>query len=268
MKPGIMLYVNCKKADLYEQIRTLVEIGVEHTFVNVGCCDIDNVLRYMKEVGLTCDNLHSEYAGNFRGEDCTMQDICFEGDAGDRMLEILMENVDKCKEHGVPVLVVHSPVTEPEVAKNETTARRYTALGDYAREKGITLAFENISYTENVEYALSLVPDAKFCWDCGHENCRRKDEKPMPLFGKKVAALHIHDNFLDYDHHLIPFDGKIDFDEVAHALADSGFDGTLMLEIPYGANEYLSRDESYKAFALRAKTAAEKVIELVKNYRR
>ncbi len=268
MEPGIMLYVNCKKTDVYEQIRTLAEIGVRHTFINVGYPEIDNALKYMKELGITCDNLHSEYRGNFRGEDCSMQDICFEGTKGDRMLEILMDNVDKCAEHNIPVLVVHSPVTEPNLAKNEVTATRYIALGDYARKKGITLAFENIAYTENVEYAFSLVPDAKFCWDCGHQHCRRKDGKPMPLFAKKVVALHVHDNFFEKDHHMIPFDGKIDFEEVGRELAESGFDGTLMLEILYGANEYNSTEPTYRQFALKAKAAAEKIIGIVEKYRK
>ena len=114
---------------------------------------------------------------------------------------------------------------------------------------------------------MSLVPDAKFCWDCGHEYSRLADEKPMPLFRDKLAALHVHDNFITSDDHLIPFTGKVDFDYVGKELAQSQFNGTLMLEILYGRNEKYSNEPSYRDFALKAKHAAEKVIKIVEKYR-
>ena len=112
---------------------------------------------------------------------------------------------------------------------------------------------------------MALVPDAGFCWDCGHEFSRLVDEKPMPFFGNKLKALHIHDNFLTNDDHRIPVTGKADFEYVGRELAKSGFDGTLMLEILYrgGSSEY----PTYKDFAIKAKAAAEKVIDIVNKYR-
>ena len=50
-------------------------------------------------------------------------------------------------------------------------------------------------------------------------------------------------------------------------LAESGYDGTLMLEILYGRNEKYSNEPTYKDFALKAKHAAEKVIEIAKRYK-
>ena len=147
---------------------------------------------------------------------------------------------------------------QTEIAVNDIAKERYTAIGDYARQKGVTIAFENLKYTKNLEYIMSIVPDAKFCWDCGHEYSRLVDDKPMPLFGKKLAALHIHDNFFTQDKHLIPFTGKIDFENVGKQLAESGYDGTLMLEILYGGNEENSVEPTYKDYALKAKRAAEK----------
>ena len=131
----------------------------------------------------------------------------------------------------------------------------------------MTIAFENLKYTENLKYLMSLIPDAKFCWDCGHEYSRLVDEKPMPLFKDRLAALHIHDNFIKTDNHLIPFTGKVDFDYVGRELAVSGFNGTLMLEILYGKNEQSSTEPTYEDFAIKAKRAAEKIIDIVEIYR-
>ena len=89
----------------------------------------------------------------------------------------------------------------------------------------------------------------------------------MPLFKDKLVALHVHDNFIKTDDHLIPFMGKVDFDHVGRELAESGFDGTLMLEILYGRNELSSTEPTYKDFAIKAKMAAEKVIDIVERYK-
>lgn len=262
MEAGIMLHVDCK-TDVYEQIKVLKEIGIRRTFINAKHPEIDDVLRTIKEAGMICDNLHSEYKGTCNGVSFTMNDVSKEGTAGDMMAAQIRRNIDKCAEHNIPVIVVHPSNDLPEAAINDIARERYTALGDYAREKGVTIAFENVIYTENLKYVMSLVPDAKFCWDCGHEYSRLKGERPMPLFGKKLAALHIHDNYLTQDKHMIPFTGKIDFEKVGKQLAESGYDGTLMLEIMYGGNEENSSESTYKEYALKAKHAAEKIIEIV-----
>lgn len=66
---------------------------------------------------------------------------------------------------------------------------------------------------------------------------------------------------------LFLFLGKVDFEYVGRELAESGYDGTLMLEILYGRNEKYSNELTYKDFALKAKHAAEKVIKIVEKYR-
>ena len=79
--------------------------------------------------------------------------------------------------------------------------------------------------------------------------------------GNRLSALHIHDNDLKNDNHSIPFDGSIDFEEVAKDLADSKYDVTLMLEILYGgempAKEYYSK----------AVDSARKLVKMVESYR-
>ena len=267
MEAGIMLYVGCK-VDVYEQINTLKEIGVRRTFINAKHPEIDKVLDYIKESGLICDNLHAEYEMIYNGEKIRIDELGREGKAGEAMLEKIKGNIDACARNNIPVIVVHPSYDSPELAKNSIAKERYTEIGNYARQKGVTVAFENLKYTKNLEFVMSLVPDAKFCWDCGHEYSRLADHKPMPLFGDRLAALHIHDNFIENDDHLIPFTGKVDFDYVGKQLADHGYDGTLMLEILYGKNNEYSNGPTYKEFALKAKNAAEKVIEIVNRYKK
>lgn len=266
MEPGIMLYIGCK-VDIYEQIRILKEIGVHRTFVNAKHPEIDKVITAIKEAGMICDNLHSEYLITYEGETHAIEEMCNPGIYGELLKERILKNIDTCAKHNIPVIVVHAPHALPEISINEYAKKRYTEIGNYAREKGVKIAFENTKYTENLEYLMSLVPDAGFCWDCGHEHCHLVGEKPMKLFGKRLAALHIHDNCLTADNHYIPFTAKIDFDGVGKELAESGYDGTLMLEIMYGGGKGNSTEPTYKDFALKAKSAAERIIEIVNRYR-
>ncbi len=266
MEAGIMLYIGCK-VDVYEQIKILKEIGVLHTFVNAKHPELERVLEAVNEAGIVCDNLHSEYRFVSNDEVYVVQDMCRPEAKGDIMAERIMLNIRKCAENNIPVIVIHPPYDEPEISINEYTRQRYTAIGDYARKMGVTIAFENLAYTKNLEYVMSLVPDSKFCWDCGHEYSRLKDEKPMPKFAEKLAALHIHDNSIVKDDHHIPYTGKVDFEDVGRRLAESGYDGTIMLEILYGSNEGNSTEPTYKDFALKAKVAAERLIEAVKKYK-
>ena len=266
MEPGIMLYIDCK-VDVFTQIRVLQEIGIRRTFLNAKHPQIDRVIRAIREAGLTCDNLHAEYVFTQDGEKFHVDDLSREGPKGDRMAARIMENIDVCARHGIPLIVVHPSYDPPALAKNDFARQRYTAIGNYAREKAVAIAFENLKYTENLAFLMELVPDAKFCWDCGHEYSRLADQKPMPLFRDRLAALHIHDNFVTNDDHLIPFTGKVDFDAVGRELAQSGFDGTLMLEILYGRNPAYSNEPTYRDFALKAQAAAQRIIHIVEKYR-
>lgn len=110
-------------------------------------------------------------------------------EAGEKMLKKIIKNIDTCAKHNIPVIVVHPSNELPELAINETAKERYTAIGDYARKNGVTIAFENVIFTKNLEYIMSLVPDAKFCRDCGHEHSRLIGKRPMTLFGKKLIEI-------------------------------------------------------------------------------
>ena len=72
-----------------------------------------------------------------------------------------------------------------------------------------------------------------FCWDCGHESCFTPGRQYMPIFGKYLVCTHLHDNHGVYnkDEHLIPFDGSMDMELAARQIKESGYEGSLMLEI-------------------------------------
>lgn len=264
MEPGIMLYIDCV-VSLEEQIRTLAEAGVKKTFINNKCPDMDRVMELMKQHGIVCEFFHSHFKMTADGEAITIDDLCRPGKKGEQMLEQLKRDVLACVKYHVPTLVVHIPHYETALEENACCKQRYQELSVFAEQNGVALAFENMHHMENLDYIFSLLPDAKFCWDCGHQHCRTPDAEPMEQYGHKVAALHIHDNHLTADEHLIPFEGLIDFHKVARALAASGYNGALMLETKY-QGEY-ARSMSYQEYVAKAAGAARQIIDLVEQYR-
>ena len=264
MEPGIMLYINCKEASVEEQIRVLKEIGVKKTFLSASHPRLSEVISLVKENDIICETLHGVFN---EPEGYTAESLHKPGKAGDIMLERLLNNILNCVKYNVPILVLHLPGESILNVKNEYSKLRYNKLGDFAQENGITLAFENTGKcVENFKYISELIPNAMFCWDNAHEKLFSCGEKVLSQLGDKLVALHITDSNLCTDDHMIPFDGKIDFENVASELAKTDFDGTIMLESIFSGKYY--ENMLYKDFAMRAKSAAEEIIKMVEKNKR
>ena len=75
--------------------------------------------------------------------------------------------------------------------------------------------------------------------------------------GKSLAATHIHDNFGNDDHHLIPGNGITNWKIVMPALKMIGYDGPLMLEVVY------PEDSTLESFLKYSYASIERLEELM-----
>ena len=247
-----------------EQAKNLKKVGINRIFLRSENARLDDAIKYFKKYGIICETLHAPYD--------KINDMWYEGEAGEAMLLRLLDGVDKCAKYEIPVLITHVSSGRPMAPITKIGEERYKRLVDYAGEKGVRVAFENLRYSENLSYAIKCNPKAGFCWDTGHENCFTPGEKFMPIFGERLIALHIHDNMgiVDSDDHLLPFDGAIDFDEVAKEIAKSGYNGTLMLEVSKESKrngKYIYEDISVEEFYEKAAKALKKLLDMVEKYK-
>ncbi|MBO5059620.1 MAG: sugar phosphate isomerase/epimerase [Clostridia bacterium] len=263
MEIGISLF---SRMPYKEQIKCMKAVGVSRTFIDshtLESDEFDDVMACLAKNDIICETMHSPFD--------KINDMWKEDETGDAMLQRLLDSVDKCVKYNVPVLVVHVSSGRPMPEINEIGNARYKKLIDHAREKGVKIALENLRYLENLEHLMKLFPDAGFCWDCGHEYCATPGVRYMPLFGDRLAALHIHDNscVLDSDDHVLPFDGKIDMETVASDIAANGYKGTLMLEISkfvkYGGEQIYEALTNEQFFA-KAAEAARRLAAMVEEY--
>ena len=246
---------------LEEQIRLMKENGFTATFVGNEYEDFDRDVTAFQQAGIAVETIHAPFDG--------INDLWLPGEAGDKMLARLINCLEDAKRHEIPLIVVHlSSGINPPIVSDVGNAR-LKKLMEASRETGVPIAFENQRKMANLALMFEYYPDAVFCWDTGHEACFTPGWEYMPFFGKKLAALHVHDNTAEFDkdYHMLPFDGKIDFDRVARQIAASPFRGTLMLEAHRGASD-LYDDMTAEEYYRRAGAAARKLADMVEEYRK
>lgn len=257
-KIGIMLDSR-KDMEADRYIRMAAELGFNTVFSGVKAPEVmDERAELLSKVGMTYDTLHAPFGH--------INDIWFAGEAGETMYTELTDCVDACVRSDAPIAVVHLSSGNQAPPPTDIGRGRFIDLVEYAAGKGIKIAFENQRKLGNLAWAFEEFVQAEnvgFCWDCGHEACFTPGRQYMPLFGDRLICTHIHDNNGVYneDLHRLPFDGKIDYDRVARQIRESGYKGSLSLEV-MGYKDYYE-NISGEEFLTRAAAAAKRLREMV-----
>lgn len=224
MKIGMNLLDSMPQQDC---IKLMAELGFQATFTG----DFDEAYHYsvandLAKYGIEYETIHAPFNGI----------NAMWGDDGEQMYARLTHTVDMCALSGAGIAIIHLSSGDNAPSINEVGMSRFTRLVEYASKKGVKIAFENQRKIANLAWALETFKDSDnvgFCWDCGHEGCFTPGREYMPIFGNQLICTHIHDNMGIYngDDHMIPFDGRLNFDKVADHLRKSGYNGSLMLEV-------------------------------------
>ena len=243
--------------DIDLQIRLMQTNGFEATFVKAEHPGVEEMLHAIRTAGIVCESVHAPLGKE-------LNDLWYEGEAGEHMLARQKRSVDLCARYAIPVMVVHLSSGVPAPRISDIGYRRFKALVDYADEHGVKIAFENQRYLANIAFAFEQFPTAGFCWDVGHEGVFANNRRYMPLFGHLLTQLHVHDNFGPgtRDVHIIPYDGSIDYERVAQSIAAVDYDRSLMLELCAPASDVYdgwTPEQYYKHAAEGARRLADRV---------
>ncbi len=172
----------------------------------------------------------------------------------------LKRAIECTAEAGGKICVIH-----PDNNKGaEENAQMYFELLPFAKECGVKIATENMwkwdetkghsvfaacATPESFCAHLDAVDDDYFvaCLDIGHAEMKGSETSAAEMIkalGKRLQALHIHDNDKLRDSHQIPFSMDINFEEVIGALKEIRYSGYLTLE----ADQYLSKYTAENVF--------------------
>lgn len=257
METGINLFCYNNEISIDRQIELMQQNGFKNTFMLSDCAELtDETVGKLKSADITLATLHAPFRG--------INAIWKAGEAGDKVLESLIDGVRKCDKYNIPVLVVHLSSKYPPPMISDIGIQRFRRLMERAQTSGVVIAYENQRCLSNISLMIEQFEAARFCWDTGHEGCFTSGWEYMPLFGYKLATVHIHDNLgvKDSDEHLLPYDGKLDFGKVAIHLAKANYDGCIMLEVFRGnSNKYdaTTAEEYYTRAAAAANRLAKEV---------
>lgn len=240
--------------------QTISELGFTALFSGMYAIEKhDDLANQLAKYGVTFENLHAPFGH--------INDIWLSGEGGDQMLKELIACVDRCHHSAIPYMVVHLSSGDNAPPVTDLGRARFEQLVDHAIGKNVSIAFENQRKLANLAWAMETFgPDKHvgFCWDCGHEGCFTPGREYMPLFGNRLMGTHIHDNFgvLNQDCHLVPFDGALNFNRIARQIRESGFTGSLLLElIPQKTPSYMQMKPT--DYLEHAATAAKRLREMV-----
>ena len=192
--------------------------------------------RIGNDCGIVCNQSHAPFPSRAKG-----------------MEKYIMRAIECTALAGGKICIVH-----PDNDKSaEENAEFYARLLPLAKDCGVKIAAENMwNWNAAEDHAAPAAcssaqdflrheeaADDEYlvaCLDIGHAEMRglgTSAEEMIAVLGKKLQALHIHDNDKWHDSHALPYTMQIDFAGIAAALKKAGYEGDFTLE----ADTYLRR---------------------------
>lgn len=164
-------------------------------------------------------------------------------------VELIRNRIDLAVATGSPNVVLHLDVTDEAFASPEATDaffrpvfESFDELAPVCRETGVVIAIENLfgkADGSNWLEAFGRLFDRYgadvlgLCYDSGHWELQDPGGlSVLERFGDRLVATHLHDNWGIGDDHLLPGDGRLDWDAIIRATAATPYTPPLNFETP------------------------------------
>lgn len=215
-------------------------------------------LECIRANGLTISQAHAPFPAYIPGHPELLE----------YMIGIYTRCIELCDHAGCKYLVIHGICLLESDTENTPESiealnwHLYESLIPTLQKHNVTVCLENLfswnSYAvegvcadphEAVRYIDMLNKTAgkeafALCLDTGHLQLLGKTFRSyMPILGKRIRALHIHDNDGRMDRHLAPLTGKINWTSFCNTLRQIGYAGDLSFETFQQARAALGFDE-------------------------
>jgi len=222
-----------------ERLQAIKDAGFEATGLgwDEDAGNIHEQPDMARKIGLQIDHIHA----SFRKYDSNQ--LWIDNLEGEDYQNLLINGIEDCKIHNVPVMVAHLSRSKNIINVTEIGLQRIAKIVETAERKNVKVAFENIVFHEHLNNVFEYFTSTHvgLCYDSGHENAysnygNNSDYDLLELFKDRVFALHIHDNYGEHDSHLLPFDGTIDWNKKMQAIKLCTNVNYFTLEVGYEGN--------------------------------
>jgi len=219
-----------------------------HHFVPWEPAQVDAVMRRLRGSSLMPVSMHAPFGGRLDLSDADPHRL-------HDTLQTLLATAEALAHLGGQVLVTHATDVprngEDVMARLDRAARALRVLMQGCQQWGIALAIESPlphligGHPDEFAWLLNqLGPDARVCLDTGHTHLGGHWRRFVEIAGSRLTHVHAHDNHGQFDDHLPPGDGQIDWREIASTLEQANYRGWIMLELQCPAEPlagYVSR---------------------------
>ena len=173
----------------------------------------------------------------------------------DYMIEVYKKVILLCDHYACKNLVIHGislAITDkentPDTVK-QLNMKLYSSLIPTLLKCNVTVCLENLftwdgcachAVCSDPQEAVAYIDELNalagkevfgFCLDTGHAALLGRDFRCIvPVLGKRIKCLHVHDNDGRVDRHLAPMTGKLNWNYFCDSLRDIGYDCDLNFE--------------------------------------
>lgn len=140
--------------------------------------------------------------------------------------------IDICSEQGINKLVLHlNRLTQDEYV-NDILVDSLTEINDYAKQKGVIVAIENIGRPDDFEMIFDKIKDLHFCFDSSHASLEGDTKgRILNKYIDRLVCTHFSDNDGVKDRHWILGKGIIDFNSMEKILREGNYTGRINCEV-------------------------------------
>lgn len=203
---------------------------------------LDRQIQTAQAVGLPITQGHAHFYGV---EHCEL----LSPEEQEHRDKTILRDIEAAGLCGICWLVVHPQSYCDEVYYSrkislEKNMEMFQRLGDAAAKHGVGIAIENMFIRTMPKFAAScddlielvdrLGDDKVFgiCWDTGHGNLNHVDQAAaVKQMGKRLVCLHVNDNKGQWDDHILPYQGTIQWESFMKALGQIDYRGEFTYEI-------------------------------------
>lgn len=199
----------------------------------------EKLKSYIDEIEIACNQAHAPFDFKYG----------MKMDETEPTYTAIVRSIESAAILGAENIVVHAISGMPENEFEEYNLEFYRSLAPYAEKAGIHIAVENLfkwspenglyprilGTPEELSSFIKKLDSDVFtaCIDVGHAAITQTEPEDFisGMSGGIVKALHIQDTNYITDCHTIPYLGRINWDNVAEALKNKGYDGDLTFEV-------------------------------------
>ena len=199
--------------------------------------------EWLRETGLALHGIHAPIAQSMAGGDQWGEAISNAVSDGAKRQAAVREAeaaLNIARQIPTDVFVVHLGTPTIQGGENNRTAalRSVEEICRMAEPIGIRVALEIIPNALSDAAALTAMlerdlefPRVGVCLDFGHAFLIGDVADTIEAVAEHLITTHVHDNRGKKDDHLVPFDGKINWDMALMAMQKVGYDGTYLMEL-------------------------------------